>query len=61
MYHSSTLAVSTTGANFFSKSRISALLARQALKGTGTHIAFGQSRRARAIGIAERTPNLRVS
>ena len=55
------LAPSTIGANCSSAFRISALFLMQALKGTGTHIAAGQSRRARAIGIADRTPNLRTS
>src|SRR5688500_4589471 len=55
------LAPSTTGANCPRTSRISALFAEHALRGMGTHIASGQSLRARAIGIAERTPNFRVS
>ena len=32
-----------------------------ARRGTGTHIAFGQSRSAREIGIADRTPNFLAS
>src|SRR5918999_5937874 len=55
------LAPSTIGANCSSTARISALFLEQALRGTGTQVAFGHSRNARAIGIAERTPNLRVS
>src|SRR5688572_18740380 len=55
------LAPSTTGANRSSTARISPLFAEHAFRGTGTHIAFGHSLSARAIGIAERTPNFRVS
>jgi hypothetical protein len=36
-------------------------VAPQACRGTGTHIASGQSRSACEIGIADRTPNTRVS
>src|SRR4051812_23073799 len=60
-YHSSTLAPSTCGANRASTARISLLFTPQALLGTGTHIAFGHNLSAREIGIADRTPNLRVS
>src|SRR5688500_11333901 len=55
------LAPSTTGANCSSTARISALFTPHAFRGTGTHIASGHSLSAREIGIADRTPNLRVS
>src|SRR5688500_447077 len=60
-YHSSMLAPSTTGANLSSVPRISWLFTEQAFRGTGTHTASGHSLSARDIGIAERTPYLRVS
>ena len=37
------------------------LLSEQARRGTGTHIASGHNRSARAIGMADRTPNFRAS
>jgi hypothetical protein len=61
MYHSSTLAPSTIGVNRWSTARISLLFAEQALPGTGTNIAFGQSFSALAIDIADRTPYWRAS
>ena len=47
--------------NRSSTARISRCLREHAPRGTGTHIACGQSRSAREMGIALRTPNLRVS
>src|SRR5690242_3880928 len=61
MYHSSTLAPSTTGEKRSRTLRISWLFSEHALRGTGTHIAFGQSLSAREIGIADLTPNFRAS
>ncbi|MBK6306434.1 MAG: hypothetical protein IPF47_12260 [Gemmatimonadetes bacterium] len=55
------LAPCTMGAKRCSTAEISRLLRPQAPRGTGTHIACGQSRSARAIGIADRTPNWRAS
>src|ERR1035437_1522012 len=55
------LAPSTTGVNRSSTRRIARLASEHACRGTGTHIAVGQSRRACAIDIADRTPNARVS
>ena len=55
------LAPSTTGVNRSSTPRIARLESEHACRGTGTHIASGQSRNASAIDIAERTPNARVS
>jgi len=55
------LAHSTTGANRSSTDAISRLFSEHAPRGTGTHIACGQSLSAREIGMAERTPNLRAS
>src|SRR5687768_17634811 len=61
MYHSSTLAPSTAGAYTSSTLRMRRLISEHAFEGTGTHIASGHRRNAREIGIADRTPNLRVS
>src|ERR1035437_10059540 len=55
------LAPSTTGVNRSSTRRIARLASEHACRGTGTHIAVGQSRRACAIDIADRTPNALVS
>ena len=55
------LADCTTGEKRSSTARISRCFREQAPRGTGTHMASGQSRSAREIGIAERTPNARVS
>jgi hypothetical protein len=55
------LAPSTTGENLCSTARISALFLEHSFLGTGTHVAPGQSRSARAIGIADRTPYFLVS
>src|SRR5512138_1808513 len=60
-YHSSMLAPSTLGAYRSSIARIWRLLSEQARRGTGTHMASGQRRSARAMGIADRTPNFRAS
>ena len=55
------LADATTGAKRSSTARISRLFRTHSWRGTGTTVAPGQSRNARAIGMAERTPNRRAS
>ena len=52
------LAAWTVGVNRSRTARISRCLAEHARRGTGTHMASGQSRNAREIGMADRTPNL---
>jgi hypothetical protein len=52
---------STTGAWRFSTSRILWLFSLHASHETGTIVALGHSRIARAIGIAECTPKARAS
>jgi hypothetical protein len=55
------LAASTTGAQVSSTVRISRCFTPQALPGTGTKVAPGQSRAAREIGIPARSPKARAS
>src|ERR1019366_7612154 len=55
------LAPSTAGVKRSRTRRIARLASEQACRGTGTHIASGQSRSACAIDIADRTPNALVS
>ncbi len=60
-YHSSMLAPCTMGVNRTSVAAIAREVVPHALRGTGTHMASGHSRSACEMGIAERTPNARVS
>ena len=56
------LAPSTTGENFSSTARISRLFSLNTrAAGIGTHVAWGHNRKAREMGIADRTPNFLAS